>query len=110
MFFYEQKQTIMKFYDNLVEALQDLKLRGYNNDFNLKSKCLECKKLGLELYPEDFEIIETYRFEGDSTPDDNSILYTIESKDGLKGVLIDAYGTYAEAMSPEMVMKLGHKH
>lgn len=99
----------MKNYNNLVDALRDLKLRGYVNDFNLKPECLECKTLELELHPENFEITETYRFEGDSSPDDNSILYAIESSDGIKGVLVDAYGTYAEAMSPEMAMKLRQK-
>ena len=100
----------MKNYNNLVDALQDLNARGFTNDFNLKSNCLECKKLELEIHPEDFEITEMYRFEGDSSPDDNSVLYAIESKGGIKGVLVDAYGTYAEAMSPEMAMKLKQKH
>jgi hypothetical protein len=100
----------MKDYNNLVDALQDLSARGFTNDFNLKSNCLECKKLELELHPEDFEITDIYRFEGDSSPDDHSVLYAIESKDGIKGVLVDAYGTYAEAMSPEMAMKLKQKH
>ncbi|MDB4768706.1 phosphoribosylpyrophosphate synthetase [Saprospiraceae bacterium] len=100
----------MKDYNNLVDALQDLSARGFTNDFNLKPNCLECKKLELELHPEDFKITEMYRFEGDSSPDDNSVLYAIESKDGIKGVLVDAYGTYAEAMSPEMAMKLKQKY
>ena len=96
----------MKDYNNLVDALQDLNARGFTYDFNLKPYCLECKALELELRPEDFEIAEMYRFEGDSSPDDNSILYAIESVDGVKGVLVDAYGTYAEAISPEMASKL----
>lgn len=99
----------MKDYNNLVDALQDLKARGYTNDFNLKLQCLECSALNLQLQPEDFKINEMYRFEGDSTPDDNSVLYAIESIDGIKGVLVDAYGTYAEAISPEMAMKLRQK-
>lgn len=99
----------MKDYNNLVDALQDLKARGYTNDFNLKSQCLECSALNLQLQPEDFKINEMYRFEGDSTPDDNSVLYALESIDGIKGVLVDAYGTYAEAISPEMAMKLRQK-
>lgn len=57
----------MKDYNNLVDALQDLSSRGFTNDFNLKSNCLECKKLELEIHPEDFEITEMYRFEGDSS-------------------------------------------
>jgi len=96
----------MKDYNNLVDALLDLRSRGFTNDFNLKPYCLECTALKLELHPEDFEIKEPYRFEGDSSPDDNSVLYAIESKDGVRGVLVDAYGTYAEAMSPKMAMKL----
>lgn len=96
----------MKNYNNLVDALQDLEARGYTNDFNLKPHCIECITLDLQLHPEDFEIMETYRFEGESSPDDNSVLYAIESKDGVKGILVDAYGTYAEAISPEMASKL----
>ena len=96
----------MKDYTNLVDALQDLQARGYINDFNLKPHCVECVALRLQIHPEDFEINEMYRFEGDSSPDDNSVLYAIESRDGIKGVLVDAYGTYAEAVSPEMANKL----
>lgn len=99
----------MKDYNNLVDALQDLKARGYTNDFNLKSQCLECSVLNLQLRPEDFKINEMYRFEGDSTPDDNSVLFALESIDGIKGVLVDAYGTYTEAISPKMAMKLRQK-
>lgn len=96
----------MKDYFNLVDALQDLKNRGYTHDFNLTPDCLECIALELQVHPEDFEIKEFYRFEGDSTPDDSSVLYAIESKDGIKGVLVDAYGPYAEAITPEMATKL----
>lgn len=96
----------MKNYNNLVDALQDLNARGFKIDFNLKPHCLECVALNLQLHPEDFEIMETYRFEGESSPDDNSVLYAIESKDGVKGILVDAYGTYAEAISPQMASKL----
>lgn len=96
----------MKVYSNVVEALGDLKLRGYSTDFNLKPDCLECPSMQLQLHPEEFEVHEVYRFEGASNPDDNSVLYAIESNQGLKGVLIDAYGVYAEALSLEMATKL----
>lgn len=98
----------MKNYQNLVEALNDLKERGYENDFNLKPFCVECASLQLQLHPEDFEIKETYRFEGMSNPDDSSVVYAIESLSGIKGVMVDAYGVYAEALTPEMATKLGN--
>jgi len=96
----------MRDYQNMVEALKDLKKRGFENDFNLKPFCLECASLRLQLRPEDFEVKEVYRFEGMSNPDDNSVVYAIESGDGVKGVLVDAYGAYAEALTSGLAAKL----
>ena len=96
----------MKSYDTLSEAIQDLQSRGYTYDFNLKPHCLECASLKLEIHPDDFEIDELHRFEGMSSTDDNSILYAISSKNGIKGTLVDAYGVYAENISEQMRKKL----
>jgi hypothetical protein len=96
----------MHIYDTLSEALTDLKRRGYKEDFNLKHTCVECKSLGLYLEPDSFTVEEFYRFEGASNPDDNSIVFAIASNDGLKGTLIDAYGAYAESLTPDMIKKL----
>ena len=41
-----------------------------------------------------------------SSTDDNSIVYAITSDDGLKGVLVDAYGVYANSLNEEMIRKL----
>jgi hypothetical protein len=35
------------------------------------------------------------RFEGVSDPDDMSIVYALESADGTRGALVDAFGVYA---------------
>ena len=96
----------MKSYDTLSEAVQDLQRRGYTYDFNLKPHCLECASLKLEIHPEDFKVDEVHRFEGMSSTDDNSIMYAISSKNGIKGTLVDAYGVYAENISEEMRKKL----
>ena len=93
-------------YDNLIEALDDLRKRGYTLDYNLHGQGSLLIVNEIALHPEDFEINEIYRFEGMSNPDDSSVIYAIESKGGDKGVLIDSYGMYAEAFTPEMVMKL----
>jgi hypothetical protein len=36
------------------------------------------------------------------------VLYAIEAKDGSKGVLVNAYGIYADAASATMAKKLSH--
>ncbi len=96
----------MKSYDTLSEAINDLRVNEYPYDFNLKPECLKCPSLKIEIRPEDFKVDKTYRFEGMSSTDDNSILYAISSKDGIKGLLVDAYGVYAENISEAMRKKL----
>jgi hypothetical protein len=96
----------MKQFETLTDALSDLRERGYVYDFNLAGNCLACKELSLSLHPEQFAITEFYRFEGMTDPADNSVLYAIESDTGVKGVLVNAYGFYADTISSDMVNKL----
>jgi hypothetical protein len=97
----------MPTYDTLLDALNDLKKRGYTTDFNLAFDKVKCASTGVCLSPSQFKITEHYRFEGMSNPDDNAIVYAIESKDGnMKGVLVSAYGAYADGVSTEMIQKL----
>jgi hypothetical protein len=96
----------MRNYNTLSEAVNDLQLRGYTYDFNLEHNGLKCASLALEIHPEEFKVDELHRFEGMSSTGDNSVLYAISSKDGIKGLLVDAYGVYAENISEDMRKKL----
>jgi len=96
----------MKSYDTLSEAINDLKKRGYNNDFNLHPDWIECSALTLKLAPEEFHVDEVHRFEGMTNPDDSSVLYAISSTKGVKGLLVDAYGAYSDSLSPIMIQRL----
>lgn len=42
--------------------------------------------------PEELKILKSYRFEGDSNPDDNAVLYLMTDADNNKGIIIDSYG------------------
>lgn len=55
------------------------------------------------LRPDDVRIANFYRFEGASNPDDMAILYLIETRDDIRGVLVDAYGTYSDEKISEFV-------
>jgi len=99
----------MKSYTTLAEAINDLRKRGYKEDFNAKPHCLECNALNLQLHPEHFSVAEFHRFEGMSNPDDNSIVYAISSHEGVKGLLVDAYGMYADSLTEPMIKKLAIK-
>jgi hypothetical protein len=94
-------------YNTLSEAVNDLQRRGYTDDLVLAERCLVCDARSLSLDPTDFQIDEFHRFEGNSDPEDQSIVYAISSeKHGLKGILVNAYGPDASSMNQEMVRKL----
>jgi hypothetical protein len=95
----------MQHYANMLEAISGLRTQGYVVDFNLAKDCLTCMKSGNSIQPEEFNIDSFYRFEDLSNPDDNSILYAISSSHGTKGILVNAYGMYAE----EMLLNLSQK-
>ena len=94
----------MYVYDTVTAAVNGLKSRGYITDFNLEENCLICH--GSRLRARDFEIVEVYRFEGNTDPADEAAVYAIEGKNGEKGVLVTAYGVYTENMEEEMIQKL----
>lgn len=96
----------MRSYDTLSEAINDLVKRGFTNNFNIECDSIECQSLALKLHPDDFEITEFYRFEGDSDPGDEEVVYAITSKEGIKGVLVDAFGAYSDKMTDELLKKL----
>ena len=98
----------MENYDTVVGALEGLKARGYTLDFNIAFDSIICRQNDICLNPNEFEITEVYRFEGQTNPDDEDVVYGVSSLDGnIKGSITSAYGMYADGLSTEMIRKLG---
>ena len=100
-------KTPVKSYDTVTQAVSGLKSRGFTLDFNLKENCIFCQDDVFN--PEDFEIVEVYRFEGNTDPADEAIVYAIESHNGRKGVLVNGYGIYSDSINSDMAKKLSFK-
>jgi hypothetical protein len=98
------KHILMYVYDTVTEAVEGLKQRGYGLDFNLEENYIACKEA--KFHPQDFEIVEVYRFEGNSDPGDEAVVYAIESNKGDKGVLVSGYGPSADQVSSDLAKKL----
>ena len=97
----------MKAYTTLTEAINDLTRRGYTFNFNLKNDSVESMANHLKIKPYEFEIDEVHRFQEMSDVDNESILYAISSiLNNAKGLLVNAYGIYADTTSAELVSKL----
>lgn len=80
----------------LVEVLNELREQGYKCDFLLDSGKIHCKDTSETFNANELLVDRVYRFEGDSNPDDMSVIYAISSANGTKGVIIDAYGMYED--------------
>ncbi len=91
-------------YETVSEAINQLRQQGFTTDFNLEKNCLVCHPETFN--PDDFEIVDIYRYEGNTDPADEATVYAIESKTGLKGILVTGYGTSIDNMSAEILDKL----
>ncbi len=91
----------------LSETMNELRKKGYTEDFNLQQNCLECRNGEFKVFADEFKVDKFFRFEGASNPSDSSILYAISSdRKDVKGVLVNAYGIYSEPVTDEMMEKL----
>ena len=81
---------------SLATCLSKMVTEGYTEDFQITEQGLESLHKHSNYTPEQIQVVNFFRFEGMSDPDDNAILYVIKTDDGTKGTLIDAYGIYME--------------
>ena len=88
----------MPYMKSLANCLNRMISDGYTEDFKVTEAGLEALKEHVNYEPAQVEVVNFFRFEGESDPDDNAILYVIETSDGKKGTLIDAYGIYNDPM------------
>jgi hypothetical protein len=84
----------MPYMKSLSTCLNRMVQDGYTEDFKIAEGNLEAIQHHKTYNPEEIQVVNFFRFEGESDPDDNAILYVIETNDGTKGTLVDAYGVY----------------
>lgn len=90
----------------LSSTTRKLSNEGYITQFKALKNGLESLETHEVYSPEEVKIINFYRFEGESDPSDNAILYVVETSKGEKGTLTDAYGVYTDQKVSEFVQKV----
>ena len=91
-------------YATVSEALNKLKEQGFTIDFNIDGDHLITEEQ--RIHHDEFEIVDVYRYEGNTDPGDEATVYAIASKGGLKGVLVTGYGVSSDKASDEILKKL----
>lgn len=91
---------------SLITCLAQTVKDGYTINFSVSEEGLSDVAGGKSYAPEEIKVNNFYRFEGPSDPSENAILYVIETSDGKKGSLTDAYGAYANPEITEFMDKV----
>jgi len=76
-------------------AMEELARQGYTQHFRVLGNTLQALGSGQVFRAPEVVIRQYHRFEGVSDPDDMSIVYAIESVNGARGTLVDAFGVYS---------------
>src|SRR5437868_2669826 len=77
----------------LSSCMNSLQSQGYTENFMVNEYGLHGLNADRYYNPEEVRIVDFYRFEGESDPGDMAILYALETNDGLKGIISDAFGS-----------------
>ena len=99
---YQEKENM----STMVSILDAINKTGYVSQFRVTPDGLMSVESGKTYKPGEIEIKHFYRFEGESNPDDSSIVYAIETKDGERGTLIDSYGMYSDPLVSSFIKRV----
>lgn len=92
-----EKNATLSDMKTLASCINKLVKDGYTEDFRIGEDGMLSLHGEKSYGPGQVHVLDFFRFEGASDPADNSILYAIETDDGMKGTLTDAYGPYADS-------------
>ena len=87
-------------------CMKRLEQKGYNTQYRVEKNKLVSLATGKKYKADDVVAANFFRFEGISNPDDMSILYAIETTDGNKGTLVDAFGLYSDDDTGEFMKEV----
>ncbi len=77
-------------------ALRLFNGRGFDREMSVERGRLHVSGTARTYGPQEVRVREHRRFEGVSDPADTSVVYAIETVDGVRGTLVDAYNVYAD--------------
>lgn len=94
--------------ESMTDAMKRLAALGFRHSLRAQGGQLRDRATDEAYEPETLTIEETLRFEGDSDPDEQAILFAVRGPDGLPyGVYSAAFGPAMAAEDVEVVRRLG---
>ena len=94
-------------YGTVTSAIKALRKAGFDKDFRLMGNDIGWNDTNMDI--NDLKIVTVYRYEGNSDPADEASVYGLESKTGLKGILITNDDANSEVASGPILRNLHFK-
>jgi hypothetical protein len=89
----------MYHYATVSKALDDLHEKGFTYDFNLHEQ-------DIVKNPHRYEIKHIYRYEGETDPGDEAIVYGIKSTTGKKGVFVAGFAANSISDASQILINI----
>lgn len=90
----------------VLEIIQKLRKENYTDEFEIKDGRIISKVTKQSFSPDELIIEKNFRYEGESNPDDNAIVYALTAANGKRGVLVDSYGIYSDPAISELIASI----
>ena len=97
----------MKTLSACTKMLED---EGFNTQFLALSEGIKSLASDRVYTPGQVKVLSFYRFEGNSDPEDNAILYALDTVSGERGLLIDAYGAEGDINITKFIVAVEDIH
>ena len=92
----------MYHYATVSKALDELNEKGFTYDFNLHED-------DIAKNPNKYEIKHIYRYEGETDPGDEAIVYGIQSSSGKKGVFVTGFSANSVSEAAQALIQISIK-
>jgi len=97
----------MKLYSNANDAITDLHMQGFTNDFHLSGNDLLWVQEGLLVRAGEFAIVRCYKIEEAKNRMNKLVVFgVIALYHNIKGILLNHFRDYSETTPPILVKKL----
>jgi hypothetical protein len=93
----------MYHYATVSKALDELNENGFTYDFNLHEQ-------DIAKNPQKYEIKHIYRYEGNTDPGDEAVVYGIQSKSGKKGVFVAGFAANSISDAAQVLINISIKN
>tara|TARA_R110002124_G_scaffold83383_1_gene218321 strand:+ start:4626 stop:4922 length:297 start_codon:yes stop_codon:yes gene_type:complete len=93
-------------YKDLADAVESMKEQGFINTFKISDNVIICSNQDRNFNIHELTILESYSHQSGTDPGNEATVYSIESKDGVKGTLIIGFGIYSDPTKAKLIDKL----